>query len=92
MYVYIASSHMQTLYIGVTNDIRRRMWEHKNKLIPGLTAQYNIASLVYFEETDSPLTAIEREKTLKGWKRDKKLALIETRNPHWNDLAADWYE
>jgi putative endonuclease len=92
MYVYIASSHTQTLYVGVTNDIRRRMWEHKNKSIPGFTAKYNISRLVYFEETDDLSAAIEREKHLKGWLRSKKIALIESQNPDWNDLAADWYE
>ncbi|MEJ0072682.1 MAG: GIY-YIG nuclease family protein [Candidatus Saccharibacteria bacterium] len=92
MYIYIASSHTQTLYIGVTNDLRRRMWEHKEKQIPGFTAKYNVTRLVYFEETNSSLAAIEREKVLKGWLRAKKISLIESQNPHWNDLAVDWYE
>lgn len=92
MYVYIVSSHMQTLYIGVTNNLKRRMWEHKNKQIPGFTAKYNVTRLVYFEELENAIDAIELEKKLKGWLRSKKIALIESQNPNWNDLAADWYE
>lgn len=92
MYVYIASSNMRILYVGVTNDVRSRMWQHKSKQIPGFTAKYNISRLVYFEEIDGQLAAIGREKQLKGWRRSRKIELIESQNPGWNDLAADWYD
>lgn len=90
MYVYIATNASKTLYIGVTNDLQRRMYEHKHKIVPGFTAKYNIGQLVYYEETNNPLVAIEREKVLKGWLRSKKIILIESINPNWNDLSATW--
>jgi putative endonuclease len=89
-YVYIMSSRSGTLYTGVTNDLARRVYEHKNKLIPGFTAKYNITKLVYFETTEDVRTAIAREKQIKGWLRVKKVALIESVNPSWDDLSADW--
>jgi putative endonuclease len=82
----------RTLYIGVTNDLIRRVYEHKNKLFPGFTAHYNITLLVYFEETSDVQTALNREKQIKGWKRVKKSALISSLNPKWIDLSAGWYE
>jgi putative endonuclease len=75
-YVYIMSNRSRTLYTGVTNDLERRVYEHKQKLIPGYSAKYNIARLVYFEITQDIMAAIEREKQIKGWLRRKKLALI----------------
>ena len=89
-YVYIMTNRSGTLYIGVTNDLARRAHEHKNKLIPGFTAKYNITKLVYFETTTDVRTAIAREKQIKGWLRAKKIALIESVNPNWDDLSADW--
>ena len=89
-YVYIMTNRSATLYIGVTNDLARRVYEHKNKLIPGFTAKYNITKLVYFETTDDVRTAIAPEKQIKGWLRVKKVALIESVNPSWDDLSADW--
>jgi putative endonuclease len=86
-YVYILSSFKRTLYIGVTNDLSRRVAEHKSKLIPEFTAKYNITRLVYYEEFNSIMDAIEREKRLKGWTRAKKITLIESLNPEWNDFA-----
>ena len=83
---------MRTLYVGVTNDIRRRMWEHKTKQVQGFTVKYNISRLMYYEEVEGQTQAIELEKKLKGWLRAKKAALIESQNPQWNDLAADWYD
>ena len=71
-YVYIMTNRSGTLYIGVTNDLARRVYEHKNKLIPGFTAKYNITKLVYFETTTDVRTAIAREKQIKGWLRAKK--------------------
>jgi len=89
-YVYILSSRKRVLYIGVTNDLLRRMHEHKNKLVRGFTAQYNVDSLVHFENTHDPAAAIAREKQLKGWLRIRKLELIISTNPIWQDLSADW--
>lgn len=89
-YVYIMSSPSRTLYTGVTNDLRRRVYEHKNKLVPGFTARYNVTLLVYFEETPNVNSAIAREKQIKGWSRAKKVALIEATNPQWQDLSAEW--
>ncbi|HEY3169739.1 MAG TPA: GIY-YIG nuclease family protein [Thermoanaerobaculia bacterium] len=89
-FVYILASRSKTLYIGVTNDLERRMFEHKEKLIQGFTSKYRIDKLVYFEATTDVRVAISREKQLKGWRRSKKLALIEALNPSWKDLAEDW--
>jgi putative endonuclease len=75
------------LYIGVTNDLTRRVQEHKQSLIPGFTQQYRVTRLVYFEEFDDIRDAIAREKQLKGWLRARKLKLIEARNPTWDDLS-----
>ena len=91
-YVYIMTNKSMTLYTGVTNDLKRRVYEHKQKLIPGFTAKYRIAKLVYFEATADVYTAIAREKQIKGWLRVKKISLIESINPDWRDLAVDWYE
>ncbi len=90
-YVYIMTNKSKTLYTGVTNNLVKRVFEHKHKVAPGFTAQYNISRLVYFEETPDVKAAITREKQIKGWLRAKKIALIETMNPTWNDLSADWY-
>lgn len=86
-YVYILSNEARTLYIGVTNNLDRRMNEHKNKLINGFTKKYNLTKLVYYETTCDVRDAIEREKQLKGWLRVKKIALIEEVNPGWDDLS-----
>ena len=91
-YVYIMTNDSGTLYIGVTNDLQRRVYEHKKKLVEGFTKKYNITKLVYYEETHDVTTAIEREKQLKGWLRKKKVVLIESMNPYWEDLAKDWFE
>ena len=91
-YVYIlANKRNGTLYIGVTNDLERRIYEHKNNIIEGFTQQYNIKKLVYFEETGSIKSALEREKQLKNWKREWKLDLIESSNPEWKDISEKWY-
>ncbi|MFA6338701.1 MAG: GIY-YIG nuclease family protein [Candidatus Paceibacterota bacterium] len=89
-YVYIlASKKNGTLYIGVTNDLVRRIYEHKNGLIEGFTKKYNIKNLVYYEETNDINSALSREKSLKKWNREWKLKLIELNNPEWNDLSLD---
>lgn len=79
------------IYIGVTNNLERRVFEHKSKQRDGFTKKYNLHQLVYFEETDDIGRAIEREKQLKGWTRQKKVALIESINSKWKDLSEDWY-
>ena len=87
-YVYILTNkHNTVLYIGVTNNIERRLYEHKNKLVDGFTKRYNLDKLVYYETTENILTAIEREKQLKGWTRAKKNELIKSLNPEWIDLV-----
>lgn len=87
MYVYIMTNKKRgSLYIGVTNDIIRRTYEHRNKLIDGFTKRYNLTKLVYFEEISGQIEAIEREKFLKKAFRNYKISLIEKQNPEWNDL------
>lgn len=90
-YVYIMSNVSRTLYVGVTNDLERRVYEHKQKLIDGFTRRYNLTMLVYLETTPEITSAIAREKEIKRWRREKKTALIETLNPEWQDLSAGWY-
>ena len=87
-FVYILTNRThRSLYVGVTSDLSRRLYEHKNELADGFTKKYHIHKLVYFEETPDVNVAIAREKQLKGWTRAKKNALIETMNPDWTDLA-----
>ena len=81
----------RTLYIGVTGDLQRRVYEHKNKTLSGFTKRYNISKLVYYEEFESVISAITREKQIKKWRRAKKIDLINSMNPAWNDLAKDWF-
>jgi len=90
-YVYMMSSKTRTLYVGITNNLERRVYEHKQKLIPGFTSKYDLTWLVYCAETNDVREAIAREKQLKGWSRAKKVALIEEMNPEWEDLAATWF-
>ena len=85
-FVYILTNRSGTLYIGVTNDLRRRLYQHKHKLIPGFTSRYGLDRLVYFEHTPDVRAAIAREKQIKRWRREKKVALIESVNPMWRDL------
>ena len=90
--VYMLASRSGTLYIGVTNNLARRMYEHKEGLVPGFTKRYRIHWLVYFEEFDRATDAIAREKQLKGWSRKRKIALIESLNPSLKDLAVEWLD
>ncbi len=91
-YTYILTNHSdKVMYIGVTNDLLRRIYEHKKRLVEGFTKKYHIHKLVYYEEYSDPRTAIEREKQLKGWKRAKKDALVVTRNPEWKDLCDELF-
>jgi putative endonuclease len=87
----MAASKSRVIYIGMTNDLRRRLFEHKNELVDGFTKQYRCYRLVYFESIDDVTKAIDREKQLKRWSRVKKVWLIERRNPTWEDLAAEWF-
>jgi len=90
-YVYILTNkNNKVLYVGMTNNLRRRMYEHKNKLLKGFTSKYNLNKLVFFEETTDVSIAIAREKQLKGWLRNKKIELIQKKNPLWNDLSLEW--
>ncbi|MCB0380479.1 MAG: GIY-YIG nuclease family protein [Flavobacteriales bacterium] len=92
-YVYIlASQRNGTLYIGLTNNLERRIAEHKNKIVPGFTSKYNITMLVYFEEHQNYNEAFTRERQMKKWKRAWKLKLIEKDNTGWKDLSQDWPE
>jgi putative endonuclease len=91
-YVYILSNKRGTLYTGITNDLERRVYQHKNKLILGFTKKYNITDLVYFEPTDDVTAAIAREKQIKGMLRSKKVDLIRQLNPHWKDLSEGWFD
>lgn len=91
-YVYIVTNKRNgTLYTGVTNDLKRRAWQHKNKALPGFTSQYGLGSLVWFETYRDISAAIDREKQIKAGSRAKKILLIETNNASWADLSADWY-
>ena len=90
-YVYILSNWDDSvLCIGVTNNLSRRLYEHRNHLADGFTSKYNVHKLVYFESTSDVRSAIEREKQLKGWRRSKKDELITKTNPNWADLSATW--
>jgi putative endonuclease len=86
-YVYIMANQSRTLYVGITNNIRRRVWQHRTRLVEGFTHRYKIDTLVYAESFGDALTAIEREKQIKRWRRDKKLQLIAQSNPEWHDLS-----
>ncbi len=89
-FVYLlASEQYGTLYIGLTTNLSRRVWEHKNKLVPGFTAKYGVDRLVWFEIHDDREAALRREKQLKEWNRDWKINLIESNNRHWIDLYPD---
>ena len=91
-FVYIMTNRPRShvLYTGITGNLPHRAFQHKNKLVPGFTSRYNLIRLVYFEEFVYPDAAIDREKEIKGWRRGKKIRLIESVNPHWHDLAEKW--
>jgi putative endonuclease len=89
-FVYILTNKSnKVLYIGVSNNLERRMYEHKNKMIDGFTKRYNLTKLIYLEETSDIRSAIEREKQLKNWHRDWKIKLINNFNPEWKDLSIE---
>ena len=90
-YVYILSNWCDSvLYIGVTSNLPKRLYEHKNHVVPGFTNKYNVEKLVYFETTSNVRAALEREEQLKKWRRDKKNELISGANPTWCDLSQQW--
>ena len=90
-YVYLITNwNNKVMYIGVTNDLKRRMFEHRHKLIKGFTTKYNVYKLVYFEETKDIVTAISRGKEIKKWRREKKNRLVDLLNPMWKDLSSEW--
>jgi putative endonuclease len=90
-YVYIMTNHSGTLYTGMTNNLGQRIYEHKHKLVPGFASKYNITKLVYYEEGNDANAALAREKQIKSWLRSKKIELIESLNPEWQDLGLDWH-
>ena len=87
--VYILTNRSRTLYIGVTGNIHRRMEAHRSRSVPGFASRYNLRELVYYEETTDVESAIRREKELKGWRRDRKMGLIDSLNPEWRDLTRE---
>jgi putative endonuclease len=90
-YVYLLTNwNNKLIYVGMTNDLQRRLYEHKHKSVPGFTSRYNVNKLVYFEHTTDVLEAIAREKEIKRWRREKKNRLVESMNPEWKDLSAEW--
>ena len=91
-YMYIMTNKSGTLYTGVTGDLLRRVHEHKTKQIEGFTKRYNLTRLIYYESGADVREAIAREKELKGWRRSKKVALINSSNPQWNDLSDGWFD
>jgi putative endonuclease len=90
-FVYILASDSGTLYVGVTNNIERRLYEHRNNLTPGFACKYGCHKLVYIEHYSHIDSAINREKQIKRWRREKKEFLIKTINPSWKDLSCEWY-
>jgi putative endonuclease len=91
-YVYVMSSQRRVLYVGMTSNIELRTYQHKTHAFGGFTARYNVTTLVYFERYASVMSAIRREKEIKDWRREKKLALIELSNPKWTDLSYGWHQ
>ena len=91
-YVYIMTNNSRTLYTGVTNNLERRVYEHKKGSVRGFTKKYNIDKLVYYDSCPDVNEAIKREKQIKGWLRRKKIDLIESVNPEWKDLSEGWFD
>ena len=91
-FVHIMTNCSKTLYTGMTDNLERRVYEHKHKLVDGFTKRYNLTKLIYYEATSDVWSAIYREKRIKGWLRSKKVTLIESVNPQWRDLSDGWFE
>jgi putative endonuclease len=90
-FVYIMSSQRRVLYVGITSNLPLRVWQHKTGAVEGFTSKYKVTQLVYYESFENVRDAIRREKEIKGWIRQKKIALIESVNPKWKDLSAGWF-
>ncbi len=90
-FVYLLASRSGVLYVGVTNNLQRRVLEYRNGTVDGFTKRYRVDRLVWFESGGDVMAAIEREKQIKAWRREKKVALIVQANPAWDDLAQDWF-
>ena len=88
-HIYILASKSGVLYIGMTNNLVGRIWDHKQKRFPGFTSKYNVTKLVWYEARSTAMSAVAREKEIKAWRRSKKVALIEAMNPHWKDLTPE---
>jgi len=91
-FVYVMASVSRTLYVGMTNNLERPVFEHKGKETPGFTRHYNVTRLVCIEAYGDPRSAIAREKQIKGWRRSTKIELIEAENPEWADLSDGWFD
>jgi putative endonuclease len=91
-YVYILTNASRTLYIGVTNSLERRLYQHRMKSASSFASKYNVTMLIYYEAFERPADAIAREKQLKRWSRAKKVALVDSLNPDWVDLSAGWFD
>lgn len=91
-YVYIMASASGVLYVGVTSDLVRRVYEHKSGIVPGFTKRYNVTRLAYYGDLPDMASAIAREKRIKAWRRQKKVALIGTANPKWVDMSPGWHD
>ena len=91
-YVYIMASRSRVLYTGMTNNLERRVFEHKHGKADGYTKRYRVTRLVYYEDYQRAVDAIVREKQIKGWLREKKIALIQSANPTWKDLSYNWFD
>jgi len=92
-YIYIISNwNNKVIYLGMTNDLERRIYEHKNKIFEGFSKKYNLNKLVYYEYTNDVNAAIQREKQINKWRREKKNSLVESRNPEWKDLADELFK
>ncbi len=90
-YVYLLTNcNNKVMYLGVTNNLERRLYEHKNKLVKGFTEKYNVNKLVYFEQTQDVTAAIARKKEIKKWRREKKNQLVKRMSPNWKDLSSGW--
>ncbi len=90
--VYIMANIWRTLYTGSAANLPQRVWQHKQKVVPGFTKRYDLSILVYYETGDDKWGALEREKQLKGWRRSRKVALIESVNPEWKDVSDGWFD
>ena len=91
-FIYILASDSGVLYSGVTNDLHRRLFQHRSGVFGGFTTRYRVYKLVWWETTEDPRAAIAREKQIKAWSRKKRVSLVTAQNPGWQDLAADWFQ